>query len=855
MTDEDINIAIYIIVFVIIVGQCAIKVYLSNLTKRKSYITLVIPEILTGFNIKKLTIRKIGMNEQQLMSTELLILIKENNSHLHGSLNNDDINVDSTVYMYRVLDTDCPSHFVSLKLCENSTHRTNLNKTADAHLTNFKNSVTTNGLMKRVANNNIDNSNNSCSIETSSRSNRGHVTQNDMIPTKVKNIDRNCFEEYDDNPNKMDPSGDALEMVSLRGERYTKPSDFITPRPPLSSVRNSLLITKKDFSKLDVDSMKYASKLSNNIDSMKSLQKKKSNTTVQSPSSSYSSSSVELKTPLNSSMPSLIQLQKSTRTSKSNVKKLDGETRSSVAPTNNYIAANVNNNHISNHINNINGLNGNNNNGTNNCNNSNSVNSFKEIKKSKTSSASSENSTLSSINCSSEHLSLTDHSNSTTQKHKNEGNNKLTTSRRQLPQVAFPEEMVEEKRYLLSKKLEQRIIRRVSSREVSAFGDGQINSTKSQIFQSSHFSAVKQNESDFDCKSVTSEEVANILAEAGPMGVVESDYEEPRTPDCREDGEEEVSASEDDNADLFVSKKNRFPSLFDLMKNRNVEDSDFEDLVETNKLKGKLVPVKCQSNNNSLIKTTGFVPYSKSLQEGSLTSPVRTTETPSTTTTTLSLPTTTSLKADASLPVTTTSTKHFLSLYDLLDSKFYQLFTTCQHVHKTNNNNDERIILPFEIINSTITLSIKSVSTNEDDYVNNNVNNQNNYKDVIFSVCVVGRILNSNDNYNNNNNNDTDNKNTFTNKTSMKLRSMNKNLQKHYVPRSATKDDENNFQLQQYDVIVEINGKNALLMDASQLTEELSSSSSSSSASSSSLAHPVTNNISFLLVVARRIQQ
>ena len=42
---------------------------------------------------------------------------------------------------------------------------------------------------------------------------------------------------------------------------------------------------------------------------------------------------------------------------------------------------------------------------------------------------------------------------------------KLSTSRRQLPQVTISEEVVEEKRYLLSKKLEKRLIRRATMNE------------------------------------------------------------------------------------------------------------------------------------------------------------------------------------------------------------------------------------------------------------------------------------------------------------------------------------------------------------------------------------------------------
>ena len=96
--------------------------------------------------------------------------------------------------------------------------------------------------------------------------------------------------------------------------------------------------------------------------------------------------------------------------------------------------------------------------------------------------------------------------------------------------------------------------------------------------------------------SMTSNEVAGILAAAGPMGVCDQDYEDP------------TSDVSDDETDLYKSKANKITSLFDVMKDDT--DSCDEKLTEI-KFPSYLTEVGYGDTKACGIGLKGFKPYYK----------------------------------------------------------------------------------------------------------------------------------------------------------------------------------------------------------------------------------------------------
>lgn len=112
--------------------------------------------------------------------------------------------------------------------------------------------------------------------------------------------------------------------------------------------------------------------------------------------------------------------------------------------------------------------------------------------------------------------------------------------RRCLPQLCIPEEIVEEKRNLISKRLEKKLLqsasrkkkrrKRTKKNHLKAAGASQISN--GGIPGNERRRRVSANDSD-GCVSVTSWEVAEILASADPMAPQDSDYED--TPPSTDD--------------------------------------------------------------------------------------------------------------------------------------------------------------------------------------------------------------------------------------------------------------------------------------------------------------------------------
>lgn len=113
--------------------------------------------------------------------------------------------------------------------------------------------------------------------------------------------------------------------------------------------------------------------------------------------------------------------------------------------------------------------------------------------------------------------------------------------RRCLPQLCIPEEIVEEKRNLISKRLEKKLLesagrkkkrrKRTDKNHLKAGGASQ-TSNGGIPGNERRRRRVSGNDSD-DCVSVTSWEVAEILASADPMAPQDSDYED--TPPSNDD--------------------------------------------------------------------------------------------------------------------------------------------------------------------------------------------------------------------------------------------------------------------------------------------------------------------------------
>jgi len=126
--------------------------------------------------------------------------------------------------------------------------------------------------------------------------------------------------------------------------------------------------------------------------------------------------------------------------------------------------------------------------------------------------------------------------------------------RRCLPQLCIPEEIVEEKKNLLSKRLEKRLQsagqrkkhrKRTLTNHLDAPGASHISNGGLDVKESKR--RASGGDSDDDCASVTSWEVAEILASADPMAPQDSDYED------------SPPSSDDDNV-TSVLKSRRVPS-------------------------------------------------------------------------------------------------------------------------------------------------------------------------------------------------------------------------------------------------------------------------------------------------------